>query len=208
MIRIASLFWLAIVAISGFATFKMKYAVQDIEEELNKVRKQTIAEQQEIHVLRAEWTALNQPERLADLNRRFLSLAAITPKQLQHKIEDIPLRPIPEPTEPLVAAAPAPAAPQATAAVPPSAGPSVPASAPPAGVSPEPDTVVAAAPASKAPVANLQLISSVEAAPVAAPVLLKATPGKPEVRPQIAKARPASQPHALDKLIDEIAESR
>src|SRR5438552_1829818 len=102
MIRLASLFWLALVAVTGFATFKVKYAVQDIEDQLNKVRRHTIAEQQEIHVLRAEWTALNQPERLADLNRRFLSLAAVAPKQLQRKIQDIPLRP-PPPCAPVVA---------------------------------------------------------------------------------------------------------
>ena len=203
MIRIASLFWLALVAISGFATFKMKYAVQDIEEELNKVRRQTIAEQQEIHVLRAEWTALNQPERLADLNRRLLSLAAITPKQLQHNIEDIPLRPMPEPAEPLVAAVPAnPASPARD--VPPAADPPVSTSAAP----PVPDIVVAAEPVPKPPVGNLQLISSAEAAPAAGPALLKPTPGKPEARPQLAKARPATQPRALDKLIDEIAGSR
>ncbi len=69
MIRLASLFWLALVAVTGFATFKVKYAVQDIEDALNKVRRHTVAEQQEIHILRAEWTSLNQPERLADLNR-------------------------------------------------------------------------------------------------------------------------------------------
>src|SRR5205823_3935237 len=111
MIRFTSLLWLTLVAVTGFTTFKVKYAVQDIEEALNKVRRQTVAEQQEIHVLRAEWTALNQPERLADLNRRFLSLAALGPKQLQRKIEDIPLRLVPEPAEPVIAAAPAPVPP-------------------------------------------------------------------------------------------------
>src|SRR5947208_11494657 len=108
MIRLASLFWLALVAVTGFATFKVKYTVQDIEDELNKARRHTIAEQQEIHVLRAEWTALTQPERLADLNRHFLSLAAVAPKQLQRKIDDIPLRLVPEPAEPVIAALPAP----------------------------------------------------------------------------------------------------
>src|SRR5947207_14810467 len=111
MIRIAWLFWLALFAVTGFGTFKVKYTVQDIEDELNKVRRHTIAEQQEIHILRAEWTALNQPERLAELNRRFLSLAAVAPKQLQRKIEDIALRPVPPPAEPLIATAPE-AAPQ------------------------------------------------------------------------------------------------
>jgi len=212
MIRIASLFWLALVALSGFATFKVKYTVQDIEEELNKARKQTIAEQQEIHVLRAEWTALNQPERLAELNRRVLSLAAITPKQLQHRIEDIPLRPMPEPAEPLIAAAPAPD-PAALGRVPvdvhPGSDPASPAAATPANARSDADTVVAVAPVPKPAVANLQLISSAEAAPsVAAPAVLKPAPARLEARPQLAKIRSAQQPRSLDRLIDEIAGSR
>ena len=93
MKRFAALFWLMLVVAAGFTTFKVKYAVQDIEDELNRVRKHTIAEQQEIRVLTAEWTYLNQPERLADLNRRFLSLVPVVPKQLQRPVADIALRP-------------------------------------------------------------------------------------------------------------------
>ena len=206
MIRFASLLWLALVAVTGFATFKVKYAVQDIEEELNKVRRQTIAEQQEIHVLRAEWTALTQPERLADLNRRLLSLAAITPKQLQHKIDEIPLRLVPEP-EPVIAAAPAPepatAPPASQAVATPVATPAAPVRA---------DVVVdataavgAATPPSGMP--KIQLIATAEAAPLPA-IPVKATPGKPETRPQSAKGKSAQQPRSLDRLIDAIAEGR
>ena len=43
-------------------------------------------------MLTAEWTYLNQPERLAELNRRFLQLAPVAAKQLQPRIEDMPLR--------------------------------------------------------------------------------------------------------------------
>jgi hypothetical protein len=92
MSRLGSLCWLLLVAATGFATYKVKYAVQEIEEQLARVRKQIVVEQQEIHVLNAEWTALNQPDRLAELNRRFLSLSAIGAKQLQHSIDEIPLR--------------------------------------------------------------------------------------------------------------------
>jgi cell division protein FtsL len=105
MNRLGTLVWLLLVVLAGFATFKAKYAVQDLEDQLHRVRKETIAEQQEIRVLNAEWTYLNQPERLADLNRRFLGLGPITVKQLEHAIGEIPLRPPPAP-EMLVAAAP------------------------------------------------------------------------------------------------------
>ena len=73
-------------------TFKVKYAVQEIEEELNRGR-QTTRRTAGIRVLAAEWTYLNQPERLAELNRHFLQLAPMTVKQLQWRIEDMPLRP-------------------------------------------------------------------------------------------------------------------
>src|SRR5207302_121288 len=112
MTRLGILFWLLLVLASGFTTFKVKYAVQDIEDELSRVRRQTIAEQQEIRVLTAEWTYLNQPERLAELNRRFLGLAPIGTKQLQQRIEDIPLRPPPAPPDVVIGAdaGPGPAA--------------------------------------------------------------------------------------------------
>jgi hypothetical protein len=206
MIRFASLLWLALVAVTGFATFKVKYTVQDIEEELSKVRRQTIAEQQEIHVLRAEWTALNQPERLADLNRRFLSLAAVTSKQLQRKIEEIPLRPVPEPAEPVIASAP------------------VPEPTTPPQPAPAEDQLAATttAPAPQPAVANLQLIATAEAAPArqpavadipldrpaAVPATLKQAVGKPELRAQLAKAAGARPSGSLDRLISEIAGSR
>jgi hypothetical protein len=211
MIRFTSLLWLALVAVTGFATFKIKYAVQDIEEELNRVRRQTVAEQQEIHVLRAEWTALNQPERLADLNRRFLSLAALSPKQLQRRIEEIPLRLVPEPAEPVIAAAPAPvpvpaAAPTEARA---EAGPATPVAAVSPGLG---DVVVdaratAAAAAQHPTLPKIQLIATAEAAPLPA-VPAKATPAKAEPRPQPAKVKPAQQPRSLDRLIDAIAEGR
>ena len=109
MRRLGILFWIALVVGSGLVTFRVKYAVQDLEDALSRVRRQTAAEQQEIRVLTAEWTYLNQPERLADLNRRFLGLAPITPKQLQTTIADIPLR-VPQVTDTLVATVPEPPA--------------------------------------------------------------------------------------------------
>jgi cell division protein FtsL len=92
MTRFSALVWFMLVLAAGFATFKVKYAVQDIDDQLARARKQTAAEQEEIRVLTAEWTYLAQPERLADLNRRFLGLQPITAKQLQRGIADIPMR--------------------------------------------------------------------------------------------------------------------
>jgi hypothetical protein len=92
MTRLGAVFWGGLVLASGFATFNVKYAVQGIEDELARVRRQTIAEQQEIRVLSAEWAYLNQPDRLAELNRNFLQLAPMTTKQLQGRVDEIALR--------------------------------------------------------------------------------------------------------------------
>ena len=211
MIRLASLFWLALVCATGFATFKVKYAVQDIEEELNRVRKQTLIEHQEIHLLRAEWTTLNQPERLADLNRRILSLAAMAPKQLQHTVEDVPLRPIPAPPDTLIAAAPVvPAAP----AVPEPAEPQLAASEAPPARPEKPLAAIAAAlmPVKPAAAAQLAVNGAQNPAPekpvAATPATVKSAPVKPAATVQLAKTGTSRTAPSIDRLFAAIAEGR
>jgi cell division protein FtsL len=188
MTRLGIVFWFVLVAAAGFTTFKVKYAVQDIEDQLNRVRRHTIAEQQEIRVLTAEWTYLNQPERLAELNRRFLQLAPIAAKQLQRTIADIPLRA-------------APAAPDG----PPDGPPDVLAImgadpvAPPAAA---PASLTAAPAAAPAPAGALPTI------PAAPAVAFSPAGAKPAARVQLAKAGTASSPGSLDALVAQIADTR
>jgi cell division protein FtsL len=185
MIRLGAVFWLVLVLAAGFTTFKVKYAVQDIEDELNRARRQTIAEQQETRVLTAEWTYLNQPERLAELNRRFLGLATISTKQLQRSIEEIPLRAPAAPPDTLVEANPEPAAPQAA-----------PASFAPVALIPAPvasDTARQADSASQRD--EVSVADGAQPSGRAAPV-------------RLAKAGPAQVTNSLDALIAHIAEAR
>jgi cell division protein FtsL len=194
MIRLGALFWLALVVAAGFVTFKVKYAVQDIEDELNRVKKQTIAEQQEIRVLSAEWTYLNQPERLAELNRRFLQLGPIGPKQLQQKIEDIPLRPLPvpppAPPDMLIAKADPPAAPAA------------------ASVSAEAAPVAATLPALPSGMSALAALAIGQASAGELPGTISPKPisTKPAAV-KFAKAAGAP-PRSLDELFSQVAETR
>jgi cell division protein FtsL len=109
MSRAGSLFWLALALSTGFAMFMVKYAVQNLDDNLARIRKQTVSEQVEIRVLNAEWSYLTQPERLAELNRQFLALAPITTQQLEQSIAAIPYRApaTPTPAETVADAAPA-----------------------------------------------------------------------------------------------------
>jgi cell division protein FtsL len=187
MTRLGPIFWLVLVLVAGFTTFKVKYAVQDLDDELNRVRRQTIAEQQETRVLTAEWTYLNQPERLAELNRRFLGLAPIAAKQLQRSIDNIPLRPPTAPPDSLAAASPDPAPPD------PAATPLPVAAAAPSPAPVDPETareINRANPGEKTPEGDV--------------------PTPPEVATpvRLAKAGPTQTTDSLDALIAQIAETR
>jgi hypothetical protein len=110
MSRVGAIFWLSLAMTACVVMFMINYAVQSLQSDLTKVRQQTVAEQLEIRVLHAEWSYLTQPERLAELNQRFLSLTPIATKQLQQTITEIPMRPIADPpVEETASVAPAPA---------------------------------------------------------------------------------------------------
>lgn len=56
----------------GFALFHMKNYVQVLEDQLTKLQSDILTEKEAIHVLKAEWSYLNNPERLALLNEKYL----------------------------------------------------------------------------------------------------------------------------------------
>ncbi len=87
----ATLFWICLAALVGFGLFHVKYKVQELEEELGRLNADIMREQEALHVLRAEWAFLNRPERLEDLNARFLHLGPLTPAQIGG-LDDLPAR--------------------------------------------------------------------------------------------------------------------
>lgn len=182
MTKLGAIFWIGLVLASGFTTFKVKYAVQEIDDELTRVRKQAIAEQQEIRVLAAEWSYLNQPERLAELNRVLLQLAPLTARQLQQRIEDIAWRAPPAAPGTLVAA-------------------NQPASHPSAGATP-----FAMPPAAALPSAMPAGEMSPDAAGALAAAVTVLGAGTAEPAPQLRLAKAA--PGSLDALIARIADTR
>jgi hypothetical protein len=95
MLRLATLFWLLLVSAAAAGMYAVKYRVQGIEHALLKTERATIAEQREIRVLDAEWTYLNRPESLAQMNAQFLSLVPITTQELRTSVNDVPMRPAP-----------------------------------------------------------------------------------------------------------------
>ena len=105
MMRLGAIFWLLLVATTGFAMFAVKYEVQGLDDEYARTRKAIAAEERQISVLQAEWAYLNRPAALASLNQRFLALSPLATQQLAAGVEGLPMRPE-APPEPAVAAAP------------------------------------------------------------------------------------------------------
>jgi hypothetical protein len=200
MIRAPALIWAGLVVLSGLFLYQVKHDVQALEEELAAVNRRILATQDRIHVLRAEWSLLNEPARIGDLAQRHLALAPMRPDQFARPADIAtrvalhqPAAPTLEPAAPTAAIAdaalslplppPFPAEPPRAVATRPAAAPSAaPAPAAPATVparatpspapSPRPVPVEVAQPATLAgpPVRTAALPRPVSAA-VAAPAV-------------------------------------
>ncbi len=81
MIHLSTLLTLLFAGAISLVMFSVKYEVQDLEDELSRLNRSIIAERQAIHVLKAEWSHLNNPERLRSLARRYLGLKPVEAKQ-------------------------------------------------------------------------------------------------------------------------------
>ncbi len=80
--RHTTLLFLLIAGAISIALFSVKYQVQDLERELGSLNKSITLERQSIHVLNAEWSHLNNPERLGKLARWHLGMRPIDPGQM------------------------------------------------------------------------------------------------------------------------------
>lgn len=74
--------WIAIPCLLGFGSLVMKNKVQDLEHELSAINKDIQNDVKSIHVLKAEWSHLNNPERLRELASKHISLEALKPEQI------------------------------------------------------------------------------------------------------------------------------
>ena len=82
MIRPATAFWIVLAGCAGFGLYHLKHEVQALEDQLFRVNRSILAEQEAIHVLHAEWSYMNQPARLQALAARHLDLQPTKPAQL------------------------------------------------------------------------------------------------------------------------------
>jgi hypothetical protein len=73
--------WMLCAAL-GVSLYSVKHAVQGLEEDLVKVNRQIAADDEAVHILKADWSYLTQPYRIGDLASRNLSLHPLTAAQI------------------------------------------------------------------------------------------------------------------------------
>jgi hypothetical protein len=84
MNRLSMPVWLVLVIAAGFCMFQIKFAVQELEHQLGQTNRDISRAQEQIRVLKAEWSYLNEPGRLSELNRRHLGLAPVSARQMEN----------------------------------------------------------------------------------------------------------------------------
>lgn len=170
---------------SGLYLYQSKHRVQVLDREIEQTVHATDTLREQTRVLHAEWTLLNDPQRLQALAEQFLALKTVAPGQftsmadLENRLPPVraPEPPAPEPVEVPVAQAPE----------------AVPVGEPQRPVAP----IVALAPVvAPAQAAEPAKVASVAAVPPPSRVAeRKPSPPRPQIA-QIAPPRPESRPIA------------
>ncbi|MGD1879384.1 MAG: hypothetical protein ACFB13_18015 [Kiloniellaceae bacterium] len=77
MRRFVILCWLAAGSVTALILFQIKQEVRVLEEEIAGTQRQILHDQEAVHILKAEWSYLNSPARLAALAEQHLKLVPI-----------------------------------------------------------------------------------------------------------------------------------
>jgi cell division protein FtsL len=83
--------WLIAVTVAALGLFHVSHRVEQLENELLLEQRSILQEQQNIDILKAEWSYLNRPERIADLAQRHLALVPLSADRMV-SIDDLPQR--------------------------------------------------------------------------------------------------------------------
>lgn len=74
--------WFSMTIFMAFGTFVMKNYVADLEKELLQINQKINDDVKSIHILKAEWSHLNNPERLRNLASKHIALEQVKPEQI------------------------------------------------------------------------------------------------------------------------------
>ncbi len=178
--------WAGLAAAFGIGLFSVKHEVKDLETQLEALNHEIQQNQEEIHVLNAEWSYLNDPVRLGAQAERHLGMRPVGPAQVA-TLESLPMGEAPRAT---AAEAPPPTF-TATPQVHTAAAPQVHTAATPqvhTAATPQVHTAAAVPPAPKAKPASAKPAAAKSPMPRPHPAAL----AERQPQPAAAPARPAA----------------
>lgn len=80
--RVVNLLLAVFVVASAFVIYELKYDSRELKQRVADLKSSITAERDAVAVLRAEWSHLNRPERIARLAREHLGLRPLKPRQV------------------------------------------------------------------------------------------------------------------------------
>ncbi|HUD51938.1 cell division protein FtsL [Parvibaculum sp.] len=90
MIRTLNIILVISVICLSAGLYDIKYRAEAAEKRASQIERDIASEQEGIRVLRAEWSYLNQPERLQQLAQRYTTLEALKASQIG-SFQDVPV---------------------------------------------------------------------------------------------------------------------
>ncbi len=79
-----------LLAFVSFVVFEVENRVENMRSRLSALNEELLTNKESIHVLKAEWSYLNQPEKLKKMSERYTNMQAISSSQVEG-MDDIPL---------------------------------------------------------------------------------------------------------------------
>lgn len=74
--------WFTLTCVICFGSFILKNQVHELETELSRINRDIQKDVKSIHVLKAEWSHLNNPARLRKLAQKHISLNKVRSEQI------------------------------------------------------------------------------------------------------------------------------
>ena len=81
--RQTTIFAVLIATVMSVSLFYLKHEVTNLEDELKLLNRSIVADREAVHVLNAEWSHLNNLNRLEDLAKRHLKMQPTNPRQIK-----------------------------------------------------------------------------------------------------------------------------
>lgn len=96
MLRTIDIVLIAVMISAAAWTFKIKYEAEMIETEVAAIERKIALERETISLLEADWSLLNQPDRLQRLAEAFKADLALEPLKPEQIVEpdELPAQPI------------------------------------------------------------------------------------------------------------------